>query len=168
MHAHLSQALNVGNGTQILRVHDVSAVFVFKRGHVLTRTLGFFDHKDFVSRRANTQRWLNILYRDRLVLMHDIAHHVFFAFLHVVFPAAGIGTGTLIWVTLVDVAREQAAAGVSHAQRAVNKDLNFHIRHLGADLFNFFQRQFAGQDHTGQSHLLPEFHRRPVYGVSLY
>ncbi len=44
--------------------------------------------------------------------MHDIAHHVFFAFLYVVFPAAGIGTGTLVWVTLVDVAREQAATGV--------------------------------------------------------
>ena len=100
--------------------------------------------------------------------MHDIAHHVFFAFLHVVFPAAGIGAGTLVRVTFVDIARKQATAGVGHTQRTVNEDLKLHIRHLGADLFNFFQRQFAGQDHTGQSHLLPEFHRCPVYGVSLY
>ena len=136
-------------------------MFVFECGHVLTRALGFLNHKDFVCWCANTQRGFDVLYRDRLVLMHDIAHYIFFPFLHV-------GTGTLVWVTLVDVAREQATAGVGHAQRAVNEDLKLHIRHLGADLFNLFQRQLTGEDHAGQPHLLPELHRRPVYGVSLY
>ena len=95
------------DGAQILRVHDVGAVLVFEGGHVLTRTFGFFDHKHAVGRRADTQRWLNVGDRDRLVFMHDVTDVILFAFLNVIFPAAGVGAGALVRVTLVDVAREQ-------------------------------------------------------------
>ena len=168
MHAHFGQAFYMGDGAQIFRVHDVSAVLIFKRGHILARTLGLFDHKHFVGWCADTQRRLNILHRNRLVLVYDVANIIFFPFLDVVLPAAGVGAGALVRVALVDIAREQAATGVGHAQRAVNEDLYLHIWHLIADLFNLFQRQLAREDHAGQAHLLPEFHRRPVHGVSLH
>ena len=102
------------------------------------------------------------------MFVDDVADVVLFAFLDVVFPAAGVGAGTLVRVALVDIAGKQAAAGVGHAQRAVNEDFDFHIRHLSADLFDLFKGQFARQDNAGQPHLLPELHRRPVDGVSLY
>ena len=70
--------------------------------------------------------------------MHDVTDVILFAFLNVIFPAAGVGAGALVRVTLVDIAREQAAAGVGHAQRAMNEDFDLHIRHLGADLFDLF------------------------------
>ncbi len=101
------------------------------------------------------------------MFVDDIADVVFFAFLNVIFPAAGVGAGTLVRVTLVDVSREQATTGVGHAQRAVNEDFDFHIRHLRADLFNLFQRKFTRQNDAGQPHLFPEFHRCPVNGVGL-
>ncbi len=53
MHAHLRQTLNVRNRTQVFGVHDVSAMLVFKGGHVLTRTFGFFNHEHAVSWRAD-------------------------------------------------------------------------------------------------------------------
>ena len=111
MHAHFGQAFNVGDSAQIFRVHDVSAVLIFKRSHILARTLSFFDHKHFVGWRADAQRRLNILHRNRLVLVHDVANVIFFPFLDVVLPAAGVGAGALVRVALVDIAREQAATG---------------------------------------------------------
>lgn len=80
MHAHFGQAFNVGDSAQIFRVHDVSAVLIFKRSHILARTLSFFDHKHFVGWRADAQRRLNILHRNRLVLVHDVANVIFFPF----------------------------------------------------------------------------------------
>ncbi|CEV22047.1 Uncharacterised protein [Salmonella enterica subsp. enterica serovar Typhi] len=50
----------------------------------------------------------------------------------------------------------------------MDENFYFHIRHLLANFLNLFQRQLAGENHAGQPHLLPEFYRRPVYGVSLY
>ena len=168
MNAHLGQTLNVGDSPQIFRVHDVGAVLIFEGGHVLARTFGFLDHKDFIGRRANAEGWLHGLHRNRLIFVNDIADVVLFTFRHVVFPAAGVGAGSLIRVALVDIPGEQAAAGVGHAQRAVDENLNFHLRHLAADLFDFIQRQFTRQDHASEAHLLPEFDRRPVDGVGLH
>ena len=168
MDAHLGQALNVGNRAQIFRVHNVGAVFIFERGHIFARTLGFFNHKHLVRGRADAQRRLDVLHRDRFVLVNDIADVVFFAFLNVVLPAAGVGAGALVGIAFVDIAREQAAARVGHAQRAVNEDFNFHLRHLAANFGDLIQRQLAGENHAGQPHLLPELDCRPVDGVSLY
>ena len=143
MNAHLGQPLDVSDSAQIFRVHDIGAVFVFKRGHVFARTFGLFNHKHLVSRRADAQRRLDVLHRDRFVLMHDIT-------------------------AFVDIAREQAAARVGHAQRAVNEDFNFHLRHLAANFGDFIQRQLAGENDAGQPHLLPELDCRPVHGVGLH
>ncbi len=49
------------------------------------------------------------------MLMHDVADNVFFSFLHVIFPTAGIGAGALIRIAFIDVAGKQAAAGIGHA-----------------------------------------------------
>lgn len=80
MHAHFGQAFNMGDGAQIFRVHDVSAVLIFKRGHILARTLGFFDHKHFVGWCADPQRRFNVLHRNRFVLVYDVADVIFFPF----------------------------------------------------------------------------------------
>lgn len=72
------------------------------------------------------------------------------------------------WVAFVDIAREQAAAGVGHAQRAVDENFDLHFRHLAANFGDFIQRQLAGENNAGESHLLPELDRRPVDGVGLY
>ncbi|MND93762.1 hypothetical protein D3C80_859570 [compost metagenome] len=168
MHAHLGQTLNVRNRPQIFGVHDIGAVFVFERRHVLARTLGFFNHKHAVGRRAHAQRWLNVFHWNRFVLMHDITHIIFFAFLDVIFPATGVGAGALIRISFVDVTRQQAAARIGHAQRAVNEDFKLHFRDLSTDFFDLFERQLARQDHPRQAHLFPEFHRRPVHGVRLH
>lgn len=54
VHAHLGQALNVGDGAQIFGVHDVGAVLIFERRHVFARTLGLFNHKHAVGWRTQT------------------------------------------------------------------------------------------------------------------
>ncbi|CNT96584.1 Uncharacterised protein [Salmonella enterica subsp. enterica serovar Bovismorbificans] len=90
-------------------------MLVFERGHVFARSLGLFYHKHFIRRRADTERRLNVLYRNRFVLMHDVADNVFFSFLHVIFPTAGIGAGALVRIAFIDVAGKQAAAGIGHA-----------------------------------------------------
>ncbi len=121
----------------------MGAVLIFKRGHILARTLGLFDHKHFVGWCADTQRRLNILHRNRLVLVYDVANIIFFPFSTLYSQRQALVQVPLVRVALVDIAREQAATGVGHAQRAVNEDLDLHIRHLIADLFNLFQRQLA-------------------------
>ena len=168
VNAHLGQTLNVGDSPQIFRVHDVGAVLVLKGGHVLAWTFGFLNHKDFIGRRADAEGGLHGLHRDRLIFVDDVTDVVLFAFRHVVFPAAGVGAGPLVRVALVDIPGEQAAAGVGHAQRAVDENLDLHLRHLAANLFDFIQRQFTRQDHAGEPHLLPEFDRRPVDSVGLH
>ncbi|MND71125.1 hypothetical protein D3C80_626450 [compost metagenome] len=100
--------------------------------------------------------------------MHDVAGVILFAFFRLVLPAAGVGAGALVRIAFVDIAGQQAAAGVGHAQRTVDEDFQFHLRHLGADFGDLFQRQFTRQDHPRQAHLLPEFYRRPVYRICLH
>ncbi len=100
--------------------------------------------------------------------MDDLAHVIFFTFVHLVLPAAGVGAGALVRITLVDVAGEQAAAGVGHAQSAVDEHFQLHLRHLHADLFDLVQRQLTGEDGAGQAHLMPELHRGPVDRVGLH
>ncbi len=85
----------MGDSPQIFRVHDVGAVLVLKGGHVLARTFGFLNHKDFIGRRADAEGRLHGLHRDRLIFVDDVADVVLFAFRHVVFPAAGVGAGPL-------------------------------------------------------------------------
>ena len=44
----------------------------------------------------------------------------------------------------------------------------FHFRHSFADLADFVQGQFPGQDHPVDALAAPEFHGGPVYGVGLH
>lgn len=168
MYVYFGQAFYMGDGAQIFRVYDVSVVFIFKRGYIFVRTLGFFDYKYFVGWCVDIQRRFNILYRNRFVFVYDVVNIIFFFFLDVVFLAVGVGVGVLVRVAFVDIVREQVAIGVGYVQRVVNEDFDFYIRYLIADFFNFFQRQFAREDYAGQVYLLLEFYRRLVYGVSLY
>ncbi len=168
MNAHFGQALDVLDGAQILGVHDVGAVLVFKCGHELARAVGLFQQHQGIGRLACAQGRIHLLHGDGLLAVDDLAHVIFLALVHLVLPAAGVGAGALIGVTLVDVAGEQAAAGVGHAQRPVDEDFQFHLRHLHADLLDLVERQLAGEDGTGQSHLMPELHRGPVDRVGLH
>ncbi|MNG90933.1 hypothetical protein D3C79_498390 [compost metagenome] len=143
-------------------------MLVLKRAHVLAGFLRFGKHKDFIGWRANAQRRLNVLHRDRLMQMHDAASIVFLAFFCLVLPAAGIGAGALVGIAFVDVTGKQAAAGIGHAQCAMHEDLQLHLWHLATDFRHFIQRQLAGKDHPRQAHLLPELHRCPVDRVSLH
>ena len=85
-----------------------------------------------------------------------------------VFPAAGVGAGALVGVAVVEVAGKQAAAGVGHAQRAVDEDFQLHVGAALADFFDFFERKFAREDDAADAVVLPEFYRRPIDGVRLH
>ena len=103
MDTQFSQAFHMLNSTQITGVHNVGAVFIFERGHKFTRTVFLFQQDNCIAWRTNPESRLN-LDRDRFLLVHDLAHIILFAFMHVVFPTAGIGTGTLIRVAFVQIA----------------------------------------------------------------
>ena len=62
---------------------------------------------------------------------------------NLVIPATGIGTGALVGVAVVEVARQQAAPGVGNAQRAMDKHFDFHVRAFLTDFRHFVQTQLA-------------------------
>src|SRR5690606_24554613 len=64
--------------------------------------------------------------------------------------------------------RQQAAAGVGHAQRAVDEHFQFHGRDVLTDIRNLFQGELPGQNEPAHTLLLPELHAGPVDGVGLY
>ena len=98
----LGQPMDVFDGTQILGIHDVGAVLVFLDRHQFAGALAFFE-QDFLLRA--------VVKIDRLAGRQGGA----VGSRHLVVPAAGIGTGALIGVAVVEVAGEQAAAGIGNA-----------------------------------------------------
>ena len=58
---------------------------------------------------------------------------------NLVLPATGVGSGTLIGVTMIEVTREQAAAGIGDAKRTVDENLEFHLRTGLPDLPDLIQ-----------------------------
>src|SRR5690606_17849694 len=104
VHAHLHQALHMLHGTQILGVHDVSAVFVFADFHEFAGAAGIFQQKKLVGGLAHAQGGFSPLHGDGLVLMHDLAQLVLLGFVGLVLPATGVGAGALVGVALVEVA----------------------------------------------------------------
>ncbi len=100
-----------------------------------------------------------------LLLEQDL---LFAGGVHLVVPAAGIGTRALVRVAPVEVAGEQAAARVGDAQRAVHEDFELDVRALLADFGDFVERQFARQDDAVDAHFLPETDRRPIDRVGLH
>ncbi len=143
MNAHLAELLHVRNRAQIPRVHDVGAVLIFERAHHLAGLHLLFQQKHLIGGLTNAQRWRHILYGDRRVDTNDIPHLILLTLRHFILPAAGVGAGSLIRVAFVHIAGEQAATGVGHAERAMDKDFQLHLRDLLADLSDLLQRQLA-------------------------
>ncbi len=106
--------------------------------------------------------------QGRLDHPDDIAQLVLLRRLGLVLPAAGIGAAALVGVTLVDVARQQAAPGIGHAQRAVDEYLQLHGGDFATDLRDLLQRQLARQYHPTQPLPLPEPDAGPVDRVGLH
>lgn len=109
MHAHLGQALHVLDGAKILGVHDVGAVLVLERRHVLAGAVGLFQQHQGIARLAKPQGVVRAHF-DGLLTVDNLAHVIFLALVHLVLPTAGVGAGALVGVALVDVTGQQAAA----------------------------------------------------------
>ncbi len=113
------------------------------------------SYKHFIRRRADTERRLNVLYRNRFVLMHDVADNVFFFLPALYSQRQALVQECLIPDRVCDVAGKQAAARIGHYIARRGRNFYFHIRHLLANFLNLFQRQLAGRI-TRSAHLLPE------------
>src|SRR5574343_289123 len=153
--ADVDQALDVLDGAQVFRVQDVGAVLVFFDRHQFARALLFFDD-DF-----------NIVFGQKIRLTVGFARFLAGCADFVV-PAAGIGAGTLVRVAVIEVAGEQAAAGVGDAQRAMDEDFELDVRALLADFCDLVERQFARQNHALAPAFLPDANRRPIDGIGLH
>ena len=169
--ADAHQRADVLDGAQVAAVHDVGAMFVFGDFHVFAGAVFFFEVIDAVSERVALARVGET--GERLRAEDEVGRGDEFAFFFggavgFVFPAAGVGAGTLVGVAVVEVAGEQAAAGICHAQRAVDEDFQLHLRATLADFFDFFEREFAREDDAADAVVLPEFDRRPIDGVRLH
>ena len=74
----------------------------------------------------------------------------------------------MIGIPVIEVAGQQTAPGICDTKRTVHEHFQFYIRTLLANLPYLVERQFAGQDHPGQTDLPPEPHGRRVDGVCLH
>jgi len=138
--------MHVLNRPQVLRVHDVGAMLVFKHRHKFARPC-FLLQQDHG---------------------HDVARACFPAFIGIVFPAAGVGARALVGVTMRHVARQQAATGMGDAQGAMHEDFKLHIRALLTNMRDFLERQFARQNDPAQSDVLPELYSSGVDDIGLH
>lgn len=170
--ANAHQRADVFDGAQVAAVHDVSAVLVFGDFHVFAGAVFFFEVIDAVGERVAFAHVGNagerVRAEDEVGRGDEFALFFFAAAVGFVFPAAGVGAGTLVGVAVVEVAGEQAAPGIGHAQRAVDEDFQLHVGAALADFFDFFERKFAREDDAADAVVLPEFYRRPIDGVRLH
>ena len=67
-----------------------------------------------------------------------VARIAFSGVVNFVVPTAGVGAGALIGVAVVEIAGEQATAGVGDTQCAVDEDFEFDVGALLADFSDFF------------------------------
>ena len=172
VHADFYQFANVLDGAQVAAVHDVGAVFVFGDFHVFAGAVFFFEVIDAVGERVAFAHvgdaGERVRAEDEVGGGDEFALFFFGRAVGLVFPAAGVGAGALVGVAVVEVAGKQAAAGVGHAQRAVDEDFQLHVGAALADFFDFFERKFAREDDAADTVVLPEFYRRPIDGVRLH
>lgn len=170
--ADAHQLADVLDGAQVAAVHDVGAVFVFGDFHVFAGAVFFFEVIDAVGERVAFAHvgdaGERVRAEDEVGGGDEFALFFFGRAVGLVFPAAGIGAGALVGVAVVEVAGEQAAPGIGHAQRAVNEDFQFHFRAALADFFDFFERELTREDDAADAVALPEFDRRPIDGVRLH
>src|SRR2546427_4819905 len=141
VHADLHQALHMLHGAEVLGVHDVGAVLVFHDGHQLAGAALFLQQVDLlglgVARAVAAgagELAVGLLagLLEAEVLLHGLGQGLAGIGIHgrvmrLVVPAAGIGAGALVGIAPVEVARQQAAARVGDAQRAVHEDLDLHV-----------------------------------------
>ena len=170
--ADAHQFADVFDGAQVTAVHDVGAVFVFGDFHVFAGAVFFFEVVNAVGEGVALTRigepGERVRAEDEVGGGDEFALFFFRAAVGFVFPAAGVGAGALVGVAVVEVAGEQAAARVGHAQRAVDEDFQLHVGATLADFFDFFQREFAREDDAADTVVLPEFYGRPIDGVRLH
>ncbi len=69
---------------------------------------------------------------------------------------------------MIEVAGEQATAGVGDAQRAVHKHFQLDIRALLPNFRHVIKRNFARQNHACDTHAVPKTYGGVVHGVGLY
>ena len=81
-------------------------MLVFERRHIFIRAVAFLKQEDLIRGRAAPESWIEFVH----ALRDNVTLGGFFRFVGVVFPAAGVGAGALIRVTVVHIAGEQAAA----------------------------------------------------------
>src|SRR5690554_4799240 len=104
------------DSAQILAVHDIGAVFVFHDREQLARPASFFDQIDLVRRRmplhttAFRQARLLHLSLEVKVIEPNNTGGILCCITYLVVLSAGIGTGALVWITVIEVSREQAPA----------------------------------------------------------
>ena len=160
MHTHSGEPLHVLDGAQVLCIHDVGAMFVFEGWHFFAWAVAFLKQERLLGRRADAQ--------GRLDLLDDFTGGVLCGWGGLVFPAAGIGAGALVGVSTVQVARQQAATGVGHAQGTVDEHFQLHVGHVLADFLDLFERQLARENHPAKAELLPELDTGPIHRVGLH
>ena len=170
--ANAHQLADVFDGAQVAAVHDVGAVFVFGDFHVFAGAVFFFEVVNAVGKRVAFAHvgdaGERVRTEDEVGGGDEFAFFLFGAAVGFVFPAAGVGAGALVGVAVVEVAGEQAAAGVGHAQRAVDENFQLHVGAALADFFDFFERKFAREDDAADAVVLPELYGRPIDGVRLH
>ena len=170
--ANAYQLADVFDGAQVAAVHDVGTVFVFGDFHVFAGAVFFFEVVDAIGKRVAFAHvgdaGERVRTEDEVGGGDEFAFFLFGAAVGFVFPAAGVGAGALVGVAVVEIAGEQAAAGVGHAQRAVDEDFQLHVGAALADFFDFFERELTREDDAADAVALPEFDRRPVDGVRLH
>src|SRR5690606_26547716 len=110
MNPHLCQTLYVLNCPQVLGDHDVGAMLIFISRHIFARPTGILQQERLHLRLIVLSVWRP----DLRLLGHgdQVTSVVGFGLMGLVLPATGVGTGTLIGVPAVDIARQQAAPGV--------------------------------------------------------
>ena len=104
---HLGKSAHMLNRAQILGVHNVSAVLVFKSRHILIRPTSFLEQENVIAGFAHAECWGEHFQAGR---RDHITTGRLLSLVSLILPAAGVGTGSLVRISFVDVAREQAAA----------------------------------------------------------
>ena len=160
------------DGAQVAAVHDVGAVFVLGDFHVFTGAVRFFEVVGAVGKRMALLRVGQSLQRvggeDAVGRGDEFALAFFGGAVRFVLPAAGVGAHALVGVAVVEVAGEQAAAGVGDAQGTMHEDFQLDVRAAFADFADFVQREFAREDDAADAVFCPEFDAGPVHAVRLH
>ncbi len=69
---------------------------------------------------------------------------------------------------MIEIIRQQTAAGVGNADGAVDKRFQLHLRHVLVNVLDLRERQLPRQDHPPNPQLAPEPDGGPVDGIGLH